>query len=312
MANKKFGTLVTENMGGYSWYKNSRLNRVTAWENHASFDIPPEIIYLKDEETKKTWSLGLNLMPDKNNYNVVYGLGYTKYIHKSDGIEQELQIFVPKEESLKVEILKLKNMTVNRKRLKIVYYIKPVLGEDEIKTNGYLNIKYDRNNNIICAENLCAEEIKNQILYVSSSEKIDSYTGNKKFFIGNGNLSNPEALKKSTLNNENSLGNNTCIAYEIEIEIDSLSEKEIVFLLGTEESMLECKDIAYKYSKIQNCNQELEAVKNYWSDLTRKIAGKYSNRILKYYLKWMGSISNNASETNCKNWILSIWWGIWI
>ena len=312
MANKKFGTLVTENMGGYSWYKNSRLNRVTAWENHASFDIPPEIIYLKDEETKKTWSLGLNLMPDKNNYNVVYGLGYTKYIHKSDGIEQELQIFVPKEESLKVEILKLKNMTVNRKRLKIVYYIKPVLGEDEIKTNGYLNIKYDRNNNIICAENLCAEEIKNQILYVSSSEKIDSYTGNKKFFIGNGNLSNPEALKKSTLNNENSLGNNTCIAYEVEIEIDSLSEKEIVFLLGTEESMLECKDIAYKYSKIQNCNQELEAVKNYWSDLTRKIAGKYSNRILKYYLKWMGSISNNASETNCKNWILSIWWSIWI
>ena len=48
MANKKFGTLVTENMGGYSWYKNCRLNRITAWENQANYDIPSEIIYIKD------------------------------------------------------------------------------------------------------------------------------------------------------------------------------------------------------------------------------------------------------------------------
>ena len=31
IANKNFGTLTTENMGGYTWYKNSRLNRLTAW-----------------------------------------------------------------------------------------------------------------------------------------------------------------------------------------------------------------------------------------------------------------------------------------
>ena len=57
MANEKFGTLVTESMGGYSWHKNSRLNRVTAWQNYACYDIPSEIIYLKDMQTKKVWSL---------------------------------------------------------------------------------------------------------------------------------------------------------------------------------------------------------------------------------------------------------------
>ena len=40
-------------MGGYSWYKNSRMNRVSSWENNPSYDIPSEIIYLKDEESKK-------------------------------------------------------------------------------------------------------------------------------------------------------------------------------------------------------------------------------------------------------------------
>ena len=55
MANKKFGTLVTQSMGGYTWYKNSRLNRVTAWENQPNFDIPSEIIYLVDKESGKVF-----------------------------------------------------------------------------------------------------------------------------------------------------------------------------------------------------------------------------------------------------------------
>ncbi|MBD8922673.1 hypothetical protein EGR52_04525 [bacterium] len=274
MANEKFGTLVTESMGGYSWHKNSRLNRVTAWQNYACYDIPSEIIYLKDMQTKKVWSLGLNPMPDSKNYNVIYGFGYTKYIHKSDGLEQELEIFVPKEDGIKVQILKLKNTTLNRKKIKIVYYMKPVLGEDEIKTNGYINLKYDANNNIICAQNLYNSEFPNDVIYVSNSEKIKSYTGDKNFFIGEGNLSNPESLKRTSLNNENSLGKNPCIAYEIEVEIESLSEKEIIFTLGAEETIIDSKNVAYKYSKIQNCKQELEKVKNYWKEELGKLQVK--------------------------------------
>ena len=274
MANEKFGTLVTESMGGYSWHKNSRLNRVSAWQNYACYDIPSEIIYLKDMQTKKVWSLGLNPMPDSKNYNVIYGFGYTKYIHKSDGLEQELEIFVPKEDGIKVQILKLKNTTLNRKKIKIVYYMKPVLGEDEIKTNGYINLKYDANNNIICAQNLYNSEFTNDVIYVSNSEKIKSYTGDKNFFIGEGNLSNPESLKRTSLNNENSLGKNPCIAYEIEVEIESLSEKEIIFILGAEETIIDSKNVAYKYSKIQNCKQELEKVKNYWKEELGKLQVK--------------------------------------
>ena len=270
MANEKFGTLVTENLGGYTWYKNSRLNRVSSWENQPNLDEPTEIIYLKDLDTKNAWSLGLNPMPDNKNYNVIYGFGYSKYIHQSDGIEQALEIFVPQNDSVKIQILKLKNTTLNRKKLKILYYLKPVLGEDEIKTDGFINLKFDKNNNILCAKNIYNSDF-DDVIYVSNSEKITSYTGDKKSFFGLGGLANPDAIKKSSLNNENSLGKKTCIAYEIEVELDSLSEKEIVFTLGAEENILDCKNTAYKYSKIQNCRQELENVKNYWKNLTGKL-----------------------------------------
>lgn len=271
MANEKFGTLVTENMGGYTWYKNSRLNRVTEWENHPIYDIPSEIIYLKDSETKKIWSLGGNPKADDKNYNIIYGFGYTKYIHKNNGVEQELEVFVPQNDSIKVGILKLKNMNLNRRRFKIIYYIKNVLGENSKKTNNNINLQYDENNNIICAKNLYNSEFEKDIIYVSNSEKIKSFTGDKNFFIGNGNLKLPDALKKTSLNNENSLGNANCIAYEIEVEIDSLSEKEIIFTLGAEESVIDSKNTAYKYQKINNCRNELERIKNYWIELLGRV-----------------------------------------
>ncbi len=183
LANEKFGSLVTESMGGYTWYKNSRLNRLSSWENNAHLDTPSEIIYLEDMESSKKWSLGLNPMPDDNDYNVIYGFGYSKYIHESSGILQELEVFVPNEDGVKVNILKLTNNTIGKKKIKLVYYVKPVLGEDETKSNGYIKINFDENCNLVLAENLYEENFRSK-MFVSSSCKIKSFTGDKKFFLG--------------------------------------------------------------------------------------------------------------------------------
>jgi len=292
LANEKFGSVVTENMGGYTWYKNSRLNRVSSWENNPSYDIPSEVIYLKDMENKKAWSLGLNPMPDNNNYNVVYGFGYCKYIHKSDGVEQEIEMFVPREDSCKISILTLKNTTPNRKKLKLYYYIKPVLGEDEIKTNQYIKANLDTNNNIIYAKNLYKTEDLGNMVYVSCSEKINSYTGDKNFFLGNGGISDPQGIRKIRLNNDSGLGKKTCIAYEVEIELESYASQEISIVLGAEESLMDCKNTAYKFSKITNCKQELNRCKNWWKDILRKATSLYSTRICKHSFKWLDKLSN--------------------
>lgn len=271
MANKKFGTLVTENMGGYTWYQNCRLNRVSSWQNNPCYDIPSEIIYLKDQETQKAWSLGLNPMPDDRNYNIIYGFGYCKYIHKSNGIEQELEVFVPKEDSCKIGILNLKNTTPNRKKLKLYYYIKPVIGEDEIKTNGYIHLDFDMNSNLIQARNLYREDMEKTRVYISSSEKIKSYTGDKNFFLGEGGIHAPQALKKVSLNNQDALGRKPCMAFEIEIDLESFENKEISLILGAEEDSIDCKNIAYKYQKLANCKQELNEVKSYWKEFLGRL-----------------------------------------
>ena len=270
LANPHFGTLVTENMGGYTWYKNSRLNRISSWSNGAFLDIPSEVIYMEDRKTGKKWSLGLNPMPDENDYHVIYGFGFAKYIHESLGIIQELEVFVPKEDALKVNILKLNNGTTERKRLKIVYYVKPVLGEDEIKSDGCLKVSYDDNSNMVLLDNLYEADFRNKV-YLSSSEKIKSFTGDKKFFLGKGGISNPDGLKKVRLNNSTGFGGGSCACIQIEVEIDSMSSKEIVLNLGACDNIIDGKNISYKYSKVSNCRQELETVKRDWKERLERL-----------------------------------------
>ena len=43
-------------------------------------------------------------------------------------------------------------------------------------------------------------------MYVSCSEKMQSYTGDKNVFVGKGNLANPDGLHQIELNKENSVG----------------------------------------------------------------------------------------------------------
>ena len=154
LANEKFGTVVTENMGGYTWYKNSRLNRLTAWANNPTNDIPSEIIYLEDMENKKVWSLGQNPIPDSNDYYITYGFGYANYMHKSNGLIQNASIFVPCKDSAKVHLIRLENIEPRKRKIKLVYYIKPVLGEDETISNTYLNLEYKEGSNLLCLENI--------------------------------------------------------------------------------------------------------------------------------------------------------------
>lgn len=268
LTNKNFGTLVTESMGGYSWYKNSRLNRLTAWNNQVVTDVPSEVIYLQDKQNKKIWSLGLAPCPDENDYDIIYGFGYAKYKHEVKGMTQKLDIFVPMEDNLKVQILQLENNELHKKKYKLIYYIKPVLEEDELKSSGFLNLNFYENANMVCIQNIMQE---NQYIFVSSNEKITSYTGSKSSFLGNGNLSHPEAIEQIELNKENSLWQDGIIAIQCEVELEALERKNVIFTLGVGKNILECQDLAYQYQNISKVQEEYEKTKRYWRENLQKI-----------------------------------------
>ena len=152
----------------------------------------------------------------------------------------------------------------------IFHYIKPVLGEDELKSNEYIELEFKQNSNIVCAKNLANLDF-DKTVYLASNEKISSYTCDKNFFLGKGYLGNPEGLNAIELNGESKLGNNSIIAIELKIELEAFESKDVCLLLGEENTCLECQDKAYKYMKINQCNEELIKVKKYWEDLLGRL-----------------------------------------
>ena len=270
IANEKFGTIVTNNMNGFTWSRNSRLNRLSAWPNNTITDEPAEIIYLKDKDLFESWKLGDFSNENNSERTIIYGFGYAKYLQCNYGIKQETEIFVPKEDTVKINMINLENTTPDKRNLRLIYYIKPVLGEDEIKTNGYIDLQFNKVSNLVFARNLYANEI-GRVMFVSSNEEIVSYTGNKTSFIGKGNIKYPESIDKIALTNENSLGRDSCIAIEINITIYPFENKEVILLLGEGENKVEVQDLAYKYSDIKNCKKELINIKEFWKNKTEKI-----------------------------------------
>ena len=170
-------------------------------------------------------------MPNKNYYYLTHGFGYTKLRNSNDNFIQEFQVFVPNEDSLKIMKFKIKNIINEERRIKFLVYIKPVLGEDEYLTNG--NICIEKENNILKIINVFEEEsFKNKILYVTSNLEINSFTGEKDNFFGEGSISDPDALYRN-LNNESGLGKNSCIGIEFNLKFDKSFSKILLLVLNS-------------------------------------------------------------------------------
>ena len=260
LCNQFFGSLVDENMGGFTWYKNSRLNRITVWRNDVVQNLPSEIIFIKDLNNGKKWSLNSNLSENESGYYCVHGFGYSKYLNLYNDILSETTIFVPKNDSVKIMNIRLKNNSNEKRNIKLLYYLKPVLGDDDYYSNRKINIV--KKENLIYLNRYDEKEIyKSKKNFVCFSENINSYTGDKEFFIGNKSIYMPEAIDFVQLDNKDSMYKDSCLAVQINVEIDIYREKELVILLGKENEE-DIANICNKY--FQKTNDELEIIKKEW------------------------------------------------
>ena len=291
LANENFGTIVSQNLGGYSWYKNSRLSRISKWSNDAVFDTSSECIFIKDVKEKKFWKIG------NGNLLATYGFGYSIYEQNKLDIKQKLSVFVSMNDNVKINLLRLKNNTNNTKDIEIIYKIDTVLGEDEIKTDGELTTEFD--NDVLYSKSQHSTEIKN-ISYIYSSEKIDSYTGNYKSIN----------LKKSwDLNKENSFGNKPCMAIKISVNLKAFEEKKISLVLGAESDN---NNFKLKYKKIEECENECNNTINYWKNILEKIRIKTPSEQMNIILNGWAMYQTISSRLYARTRFLSIRRCIWI
>jgi cellobiose phosphorylase len=272
ISNPNFGFQVSEVGAGYTWAENSREYKLTPWYNDPVLDPHGEVIYLIDEITGEKWTITPHPAGNSGIYYIRHGFGYSTFESASCELKSGLTMFVPKEDSVKINLIKLKNTSKNSRKIQIVYYIRPVLGVTDEATSQYIASEFDKEERILYIRNVYNEDFVNRIAFLATSEGINSYESERGEFIGVGfDLSSPQALSYETLSNSEGLAVDPCSAIEFSVEIGPGEGKEISILLGHAKEKKEAKDLALKYSKVENCKKELEKVKGFWGEILGKL-----------------------------------------
>ena len=292
IANEKIGTLITSNGSGFTWYGNSRENKLTEWKNDVVLDLPSEKITLEDNNNE--WSAYSNKVLDGEEYEVVYGFGYAKYKMISKRYEQDLDVFVTEKPYQKVGLLKIKNLEEKDKKINIKYEIDAVLGVSREYTKKHI-VSQEENGNLKIF-NRYSNDYSNYNLYM----KIISVDNIKPQKIEN---------KKIELNNEST----NHIGLEFEIELEAKEEKEIGFILEyrTEEDLNNIKKISSEeFDELkENSSEEKIEKEQYLKEMNFENLGYYKQLYEQVKKDWEKRITKVQVTTpiDSMNIILNGW-----
>ena len=120
---ENFFTLISNTGGGYSFYKDAKLLRLTRYRyNNVPQDSNGHYIYIKDGDT--VWNPGWQ--PTRcplDSYSCRHGLGYSVLTGEKNKIRAEVTAFVPLGDTCEILRVKIKNDSPETRRLSVYSYV---------------------------------------------------------------------------------------------------------------------------------------------------------------------------------------------
>ena len=118
-----FFSLISNTCGGYSFYKDAKLLRLTRYRyNNVPADSNGKYYYIKDKDT--VWNIGWQpCKTELDSYECRHGLGYSKFTSTKNGVTASNLAFVPMNDTCEINQVILKNTTNEVKELSLFSYV---------------------------------------------------------------------------------------------------------------------------------------------------------------------------------------------
>ena len=174
--------------------------------------------------------------------------------------------YVAMDAPVKFVVIKLHNYSKRARRLSLTGYWELVLGEWRHANMMHIVTETDLHNGALYAHNDYGHACGHRIVFVQTSERERTLTGNRTEFIGrNGTLADPAALHRNRLSGKTGACLDPCAAMQTTIELSEGMEREIVFIFGTAISTDEAQQTMDRFAGREGARQALAGVREYWN-----------------------------------------------
>ncbi len=318
-----FFSLVSNTCGGYSFYKDAKLLRLTRYRyNNVPYDSNGHYYYIKEGNT--IWNPGW--MPTKtelDSYECRHGMGYSQFTGSKNGLTAQLTDFVPMGDTCEINKLTLTNTSDAPKEFQVFSYVEFCLWNamDDMTnfqrnfSTGEVEIHADGSQLFHKTE---YRERRNHYAVYAVNAPVAGFDTDRDSFLGAyGENSAPEVVVTGTSKNSVASGWAPVGSHQLCVSLAPGESKTFVFVLGYVENPVAEKWIGRpeegvinrapadamleRYNTTEKADAALAALKEYWDGLLSHFTVKSSeeklDRMVNVWHQYQCMVTFNMSRS---------------
>ena len=284
LGSTEYGAIITNNAGGYSFYKSAAQGRFTRLRfNSVPLDQPGRYIYLHDHDDGDYWSaswqpVGKPLEAYKSECR--HGSAYTIISSEYAGIRAETTYFVPLGRDFECWRVRLTNVSGKPRRLSAFTYVE--YAGNWSAYDDLINLQYtqhivkmavergiiDHGTNVnlpLMPDNFEEKDQGRHTFLALVGSEVSGYDTDRTAFLGPyGSYAKPAVVERGECSNSLAAGDNGCGVLRSRISLEPGETREFLVLMGVGTARVEGRRAADEFGSPGKVAQELAALKSYW------------------------------------------------
>lgn len=271
MANDRFGALVTASGGGYLWYGNSQMGKLTPWFNDPLRDPSAQLLLLRDTGSGEVFTPWDQLWTAPCRRQTRYGLGYVVAEAAYEEMTLKLEQFVPDDSvAVQVSCLTVQNQTLRSRTLELTHAVRWVLGDRYGGNGAQLRVCRAQDPRVLWVENPLEQGFEG-IAFHAIAQGMEAASCDEGRVWGLGAMDKPPAAALAgdlDADFEEGCGGITAIRRRLTVQPGGTVR--CLLLLGCLKQREELPDIMARWGLTEPFDQRLSAVRQAWE---QRLAG---------------------------------------
>ena len=313
-----FFSLISNTCGGYSFYKDAKLLRLTRYRyNDTPNDVNGKYFYIKDGDT--IWNPGWKpTKTELDSYECRHGIGYSRFTSSKNDIQASVLAFVPMNDTCEINQVKLTNNSSSVKTLSLFSYVEWCLwnADDDMKNfqRNFSTGEVEIVDSTIFHKTEYRERRNHYAIYSVNTEIAGFDTIRDEFLGAYNGADEPDAVKNGACTNSVASGWQPIASHQINITLNPGETKSFVFVLGyienPEDEKWESKGVVNKkrayemldrYKTDADVDKAFAELNEYWNGLLSKYTVKSSNdkvdRMVNIWNQYQCMVTFNMSRS---------------